>query len=57
MVSSGVSGAVSTSRFVRGQVLPVPFEQPENYGYSALKPGATFRSLAAVPLGASRLRR
>ncbi len=46
------SGAVSTSRFVRGQVLPVPFEQPENYGYSALKPGATFRSLAGVPLAA-----
>ena len=46
------SGAVSTSRFVRGQVLPVPFEQPENYGYSALKPGATFRSLASVPLAA-----
>ena len=42
------SGAVSTSRFVRGQVLPGAFEQPENFGYSALKPGATFRSLASV---------
>lgn len=46
------SGAVSTSRFVRGQVLPVPFEQPENFGYSALKPGASFRSLASVALAA-----
>lgn len=46
------SGAVSTSRFVRGQVLPMPFEQPENFGYSALKPGATFKSLASVPLAA-----
>ena len=46
------SGAVSTSRFVRGQVLPVPFEQPENFGYSTLKPGAEFRSLAKVALAA-----
>ncbi len=44
------SGAVSTSRCVRGQVLPVAFEQAENYGYQALKPGAEFRSLASVPL-------
>lgn len=43
-------GAVSTSRFVRGQVLPVAFEQPENFGYQALKPGAEFRSLASVAL-------
>jgi hypothetical protein len=41
---------VSTSRFVRGQVLPVPFEQAENFGYQALKPGAGFRSLASVAL-------
>ena len=44
------SGAVSTSRFVRGQVLPMHFEQPENFGYSALKPGAMFRSLKKVAL-------
>jgi hypothetical protein len=44
------SGVVSTSRFVRAQVLPDPFEQPENRGYSALKPGAQFRSLDRVPL-------
>jgi hypothetical protein len=43
------SGAVSTSRFVRAQVLPEPFEQPANFGYSALKPGALFRTLAKVP--------
>lgn len=44
------SGRVSTSRFVRAQVLPVPFESPANKGYQALKPGATFRSLERVPL-------
>jgi hypothetical protein len=44
------SGVISTSRFVRGQVLPCPFESPDNYGYSALKPGVTFRTLARVPL-------
>ncbi len=43
------SGAISTSRFVRGQVLPVPFEEAKNFGYSILKPGATFRSLDKVP--------
>lgn len=43
------SGAVSTSKFVRAQVLPEPFEQPVNYGYSTLKPGAMFRSLDNVP--------
>ena len=46
------SGTISTSRFVRGQVLPCPFESPENYGYSSLKTGATFRSLDRVPLAA-----
>jgi hypothetical protein len=44
------SGVVSTSRFVRAQVLPDAFEQPENRGYSALQPGACFRSLERVPL-------
>lgn len=46
------SGAVSTSRFTRAQVLPLPFESPENYGYSALKTGARFRALDRVPLAA-----
>ena len=44
------SGVVSTSRFTRAQVLPEFFERPENRGYQALKPGATFRSLERVPL-------
>lgn len=44
------SGVVTTSRFVRAQVLPELFERPENYGYSALKTGAEFRSLEKVPL-------
>lgn len=43
------SGLISTSRFVKGQVLPVPFETPEKKGYSALKPDATFDTLASVP--------
>ncbi len=43
------SGAVSTSKFTAAQVLPVPFEQPENYGYSALKPDAVFKTLERVP--------
>jgi hypothetical protein len=44
------SGVISTSRFVRGQVLPDWFERPESRGYQALKPGSTFRSLERVPL-------
>ncbi len=44
------SGLVSTSRFVRGQVLPDPFETPGQYGYQALKRGALFRTLRRVPL-------
>ena len=43
------SGLVSTSRFVYGQVFPQAFELPENRGYSWLKPGAEFKSLAKVP--------
>ena len=42
-------GRISTSRFVRGQVLTEPFERPENRGYSILKPGAVFKSLDRVP--------
>jgi hypothetical protein len=44
------SGIVSTSRFVAGQVFPGMFESPEQRGYQSLKPGATFRTLARVPL-------
>ena len=43
------SGRVSVSRFVYGQVFPEPLELPETRGYSCLKPGAEFRSLARVP--------
>jgi hypothetical protein len=42
------SGIVSTSRFVHGQVLPGAFEQPAAGGYSALQPGAMFKSLRKV---------
>ena len=45
----GASGAISTSPFVYGQVFPAVFEQPESGGYSALKMGAEFQSLQAVP--------
>jgi hypothetical protein len=44
------SGRLSTSRFAHGQVLPQPFELPEQGGYSCLKPGAEFDSLEAVPM-------
>jgi len=43
------SGLVSTSPFVHGQVFVEPTERPENRGYSFLKPGAEFDSLANVP--------
>jgi hypothetical protein len=43
-------GVVSTSRFIRAQVLPDFFERPENRGYQSLLPGAMFRSLERVPL-------
>jgi hypothetical protein len=44
------SGKISTSRFVYGQVFPAVFEKPEEGGYQALKIGAEFTSLEAVPL-------
>lgn len=49
MVKFPEEGVISTSRFVRGQVLPTPFELPEQRGYSALKTGATFKTLERVP--------
>jgi hypothetical protein len=49
------SGIISTSRFVYGQVLPVPFENPEQGGYSALKPGAKFTSLKKVAMAMGEL--
>ena len=44
------SGIISTSRFVHGDVAPVPVENPADRGYSCLKVGGTFRSLEKVPL-------
>lgn len=52
MLKCPEEGVISTSRFVRGQVLPTPFEQPEQRGYSALKTGATFKTLKRVALAA-----
>lgn len=48
----GAEGAarVSAGGWEWGQVLPVPFENPAAGGYSALKPGAKFNALSAVPL-------
>ncbi len=49
---SGQAGAarVSAGGWAWGQVLPVPFENPAAGGYSSLKPGAKFKTLASVPL-------
>ena len=43
------SGAISTSPFVHGQVFPAELEKAELGGYQALKMGAEFQSLQAVP--------
>jgi hypothetical protein len=43
-------GRISTSPIGSGQVYPGVFEQPALGGYTALKPGARFRSLRRVPL-------
>lgn len=42
-------GLVATSPIAFAQVLPVPFEKPEEGGYSSLKPGAAFTRLDQVP--------
>jgi hypothetical protein len=44
------SGLISTSRFMRGNVVPVPLENPATGGYSCLRVGGKFKSLAKVPL-------
>ncbi len=53
----GADGAarVSVGGWDWGQVLPVPFEDPKIGGYSSLKSGARFKSLAAVPLATGGL--
>ncbi len=43
------AGLISTSPFVFGQVFPGEFEAARNFGYTSLKPGATFVSLDNVP--------
>lgn len=43
------SGRISTSPFLYAQTAPEPVEQPEDRGYSILKPGASFVSLGSVP--------
>jgi hypothetical protein len=42
-------GIFSTSKFVRGQVFPDQFENPQIGGYSSLKAGAMFDDLTKVP--------
>jgi len=44
------TGFVSTSSFAHGQVFPGQLERPDKGGYQSLQPGATFDSLARVPL-------
>ena len=43
-------GRISTSRLRLAQVLPAPFENPAQGGYSCLRQGAWFRRLDAVPM-------
>ena len=43
-------GIVSTSKLRMAQVLPVPFENPAQGGYSSLKQGAWLRRLDQVPM-------
>ena len=46
------AGAITTSAFKRGFVVPTAWEKPEAKGYSLLKPGAPFSSLERVPAAA-----
>ncbi len=43
-------GRLALSPWRLGRVCPVPFEDPAQGGYSALRTGAAFRSLDSVPL-------
>ncbi|RRJ97947.1 hypothetical protein Ga0100231_005830 [Opitutaceae bacterium TAV4] len=45
-------GHIQLSPWHHGRVCPVPFENPEQGGYTSLKTGAPFRNLARVPLAA-----
>ena len=44
------SGLISCSRFLRGHVAPLAFENPAERGYFSLRTGGKFRSLTKVPL-------
>lgn len=44
------SGRISTSRFLLGEVVPWPLENPAMGGYSCLWVGGKFRSLRKVPM-------
>ncbi len=44
------SGLISTSRIKFGQVFVEPTENPEEKGYSILKPGAVFKDMTKVPM-------
>src|SRR5208283_2743913 len=46
------AGRIAGSGFRFGQVLPVPFENPAQGGYSSLRPGAVFHDLRRVPCAA-----
>jgi len=48
-VAAAGGGRISTSAFRFGQVMPTRFEDPAKGGYSCLKIGATFQTLARVP--------
>ncbi len=48
------AGHISTSKLRLAQVLPVPFENPAQGGYSSLKEGAWFRRLDSVPTADGR---
>ncbi|WP_138223376.1 hypothetical protein [Nibricoccus aquaticus] len=43
-------GVISTSKLRLAQVLPAPFENPVQGGYSSLMEGAWFRELVSVPM-------
>ena len=47
-------GIISTSKLRLAQVLPAPFENPVQGGYSSLKQGAWFRHLDTVPMADGR---
>ena len=46
------AGRIACSGFQFGQVLPVPFENPAQGGYSSLRPRAVFHDLRRVPCAA-----